>query len=81
MFFVDVSVNWATDVSINWATDVSINWATDVSINWAIDRKWQTKVLGIWKATQLNILCQESVSVPAACRAGGRDLLRQLLPP
>ena len=25
----------------------------DVSIDWATDRNWQTKVLDIWKVTQL----------------------------
>ena len=33
----------------------------DVSVNWATNRNWQTKVLGAWKASQLNLLNLKSV--------------------
>ena len=35
----------------------------DVSVNWPSNRKWQTKVLDSWKATQLTFLCQACVKV------------------
>ena len=47
-------------------TDTTVRvFVVDVSINWPSNRNWQTKVLDSWKATQLYLLRQKSVNVPA----------------
>ena len=42
----------------------------DVSINWLSNRNWQTKILDSWKATQLDLLRQKSVSTPVTTLSG-----------
>ena len=51
----------------------------DVSVNWAASRRWQTKLRDAWNVTQIYLLRQGSVKVPATCWCiPGTDLLRRL---
>ena len=35
----------------------------EVSVKWTTDKNWQTKLRDTWRATQLNLLCEESVMI------------------
>ena len=48
-------------------TDTKGKLSSSLTLNWATNRNWQTKVLGTWQVTQMNLPRQESVK---DCRPG-----------